>query len=237
MAYRTEPSHSSKLTPLGWALTAGSFVIAIMGFIATERVAYLERHRRALEFASLATCGAAVLAFALGFTLPAIVMWPIAAVFVAVGGLGFRGGYHLVVLLTGDFIFGDERLVAGNVGLRALGAIAMADRQRENLAVALPVHATLTTIDPVIDVVIAANTDLGNFSGYAPESPEYQDLVKKIHDATIKAGKFFGATNPAYGKGRPDSADFRFLQNGPSFDGWQPPNRGGAAGRSTTSNQ
>jgi predicted acylesterase/phospholipase RssA len=42
---------------------------------------------------------------------------------------------------------------AANVGLRALGAIAMADRQRENLAVALPVHATLTTIDPVIDVV------------------------------------------------------------------------------------
>ena len=42
---------------------------------------------------------------------------------------------------------------AGNVGLRALGAIAMADRQRENLAVALPAGATLTTIDPVIDVV------------------------------------------------------------------------------------
>jgi NTE family protein len=42
---------------------------------------------------------------------------------------------------------------AANVGLRALGAIAMADRQRENLAVALPVGTTLTTIDPVIDVV------------------------------------------------------------------------------------
>ncbi len=42
---------------------------------------------------------------------------------------------------------------AANVGLRALGAIAMADRQRENLAVALPGHTTLTTIDPVVDVV------------------------------------------------------------------------------------
>ena len=42
---------------------------------------------------------------------------------------------------------------AANVGLRALGAIAMADRQRENLAVPLPAAATLTTIDPVIDVV------------------------------------------------------------------------------------
>jgi hypothetical protein len=42
---------------------------------------------------------------------------------------------------------------AANVGLRALGAIAMADRQRENLAVALPPNATLITIDPVVDVV------------------------------------------------------------------------------------
>ncbi len=91
---------------------------------------------------------------------------------------------------------------------------------------------------PGVDVVIAANTDLGNFSGYAPESPEYQDLVKKIHDATIKAGKFFGATNPSYAKGRPDSADFRFLQNGPSFDGWQPPKRDGAGrGGATSGNQ
>jgi 2-keto-3-deoxy-L-rhamnonate aldolase RhmA len=86
-----------------------------------------------------------------------------------------------------------------------------------------------------VDVVIAANTDLGNFSGYAPESAEYQSMIKKIHDATIKAGKFFGATNPGYAKGRPDSADFRFLQNGPSFDGWQPPNRGGQQGRGPSS--
>lgn len=84
---------------------------------------------------------------------------------------------------------------------------------------------------PGVDVVIAANTDLGNFSGYDPKSPEYQDLVKKIHDATIKAGKFFGATDPSYAKGRPDSADFRFLQNGPSFDGWTPPKQGGGQGR------
>jgi predicted acylesterase/phospholipase RssA len=42
---------------------------------------------------------------------------------------------------------------AVNVGLRALGAIAMADRQRENLGTLLPDGASLTTIDPVIDVV------------------------------------------------------------------------------------
>jgi len=89
--------HDIYSTPLGYAMTAGSFVIAVMGFIATERVAYMERQRRALEFASLATCGAAVLAFVLGFTLPMVVMWPIAAVLVAVGGLGFRAATGLPV--------------------------------------------------------------------------------------------------------------------------------------------
>src|SRR5882724_3751744 len=77
LAKRILKSHDIYSTPLGWALTAGSFVIAIMGFIATERVAYLERHRHALEIASLLACGAGVLAFALGFTLPATIMWPI----------------------------------------------------------------------------------------------------------------------------------------------------------------
>jgi predicted acylesterase/phospholipase RssA len=42
---------------------------------------------------------------------------------------------------------------AANIGMRALGGIAMADRQRENLAVPLPPGATLTTIDPEVDVV------------------------------------------------------------------------------------
>ena len=55
------------------------------------------------------------------------------------------------------YIDRDERNYAddhaANVGLRALGAIAMADRQRENLAVPLPAGTTLTTIDPVVDVV------------------------------------------------------------------------------------
>ncbi len=37
-------------------------------------------------------------------------------------GLGFRGGHHLIVLLARDFIFGDERLVAGDIGL-SLGAV------------------------------------------------------------------------------------------------------------------
>ena len=42
---------------------------------------------------------------------------------------------------------------AANIGLRALGVISLADRQRENLGIALTAGASLTTIDPVVDVV------------------------------------------------------------------------------------
>jgi len=91
LALRILTPHDMYTTPLGWAMTAASFVIAVMGFIATERIAYLQRNRRALEIASLLACGAGLLAFAIGFTLPAIIMWPISAAFVVAGAAGFRG--------------------------------------------------------------------------------------------------------------------------------------------------
>lgn len=87
---------------------------------------------------------------------------------------------------------------------------------------------------PGVDGVLIANTDLGNFSLSKPGSAEYEGLVKKIHDATLKAGKWLGATSPQYASGRPDSKDMLFFQNGPSFDGYQPPvgrGRGGQGGR------
>jgi 2-keto-3-deoxy-L-rhamnonate aldolase RhmA len=83
---------------------------------------------------------------------------------------------------------------------------------------------------PGIDVLLVANTDLGNFSGFQQTDDGYQELVKKIHDATLKAGKFVGATSPAYAKGRADSADFRMFQNGPSNDGYTPPGGAGKKG-------
>jgi hypothetical protein len=89
--------HDMYSKPVGWLLTAGSFFIAMTGFIATERIAYLERQRRPLEIASLLACGSSLLAFALGFTLPMYVMWPIAAVLVLIGASGFRGTKHLPV--------------------------------------------------------------------------------------------------------------------------------------------
>ena len=97
-------------------------------------------------------------------------------------------------------------------------------------------HAAEIAAVPGVDAVMVANTDLGNFSGWFDHnSAPYQGMVKMIHDATLHAGKFLGATDPTYGKGRPDSADYRFLQNGPSNDGWVNPNRPGAAPTRTES--
>ena len=42
---------------------------------------------------------------------------------------------------------------AGYIGLRSMGMIAVAERQISNLNVSLPEGSTLTTIDPVVDVV------------------------------------------------------------------------------------
>jgi NTE family protein len=50
---------------------------------------------------------------------------------------------------------------AANIGLRALGVISLADRQRENLAIALSPGVSLTTIDPVVDVVGFFEAEVG----------------------------------------------------------------------------
>jgi 4-hydroxy-2-oxoheptanedioate aldolase len=92
-------------------------------------------------------------------------------------------------------------------------------------------HASEIANVPGVDGVLVANTDLGNFSGWFDHSAApYQGMVKLIHDATLHAGKFLGATDASYSKGRPDSADYRILQNGPSNDGWVNPNRAGRGG-------
>lgn len=93
-------------------------------------------------------------------------------------------------------------------------------------------HASEIANVPGVDGVLVANTDLGNFSGWFDHnSAPYQGMVKLIHDSTLHAGKFLGATDPSYAKGRPDSADYRILQNGPASDGWVNPNRPSPAGR------
>jgi 2-keto-3-deoxy-L-rhamnonate aldolase RhmA len=60
---------------------------------------------------------------------------------------------------------------------------------------------------PGVDVVFAASTDLGSFSGFAQGDPRYEALVTRIHDATLKAGKALGG--PYAWKDRPG---FTFFQ-------------------------
>jgi 2-keto-3-deoxy-L-rhamnonate aldolase RhmA len=79
---------------------------------------------------------------------------------------------------------------------------------------------------PGVDVVIIGNNDLSSFSGFAQTDDRYQALVTKVHDDTLRAGKIFGQANATYAKGHPLSKDARFFQNGPSNDGWAPPEAG-----------
>ncbi len=75
---------------------------------------------------------------------------------------------------------------------------------------------------PGVDVVIIGNNDLSWFSGFAQTDERYHQLVQKVHDDTLRAGKIFGQANATYATG-PYSKDSYFFQNGPSNDGWQPP--------------
>ena len=45
---------------------------------------------------------------------------------------------------------------------------------------------------PGIDVIFAASTDLGNFSGLKQGEPGYENMVKRIHDVTLKHGIALG---------------------------------------------
>jgi 2-keto-3-deoxy-L-rhamnonate aldolase RhmA len=76
---------------------------------------------------------------------------------------------------------------------------------------------------PGVDVVIMGNGDLTYFSGYKRTDDYYHELVQKTHDAVLRAGKIFGQADARFAKG-PYSADSYFFQNGPSNDGWVPPN-------------
>jgi 2-keto-3-deoxy-L-rhamnonate aldolase RhmA len=60
---------------------------------------------------------------------------------------------------------------------------------------------------PGIDVIFAASTDLGNFSGHKQGDKEYEAMVAKIHDVTIEHGIRLGG--PQAWKDRPG---FTFFQ-------------------------
>jgi 2-keto-3-deoxy-L-rhamnonate aldolase RhmA len=85
---------------------------------------------------------------------------------------------------------------------------------------------------PGVDVVIIGNNDLSSFSGFSQSDDRYHQLVQKVHDDTLRAGKIFGQANAMYAKG-PYSKDSMFFQNGPSNDGWTPPASRGPGGVNT----
>ena len=60
---------------------------------------------------------------------------------------------------------------------------------------------------PGVDVVFAASTDLGSFSGLRQGDPKYEALVTKIHDDVLKADRKLGG--PLAWKTRPG---FTFFQ-------------------------
>jgi 2-keto-3-deoxy-L-rhamnonate aldolase RhmA len=60
---------------------------------------------------------------------------------------------------------------------------------------------------PGIDVIFAASTDLGNFSGHRQGDKEYEALVSRIHDVTLEHGIRLGG--PQAWKDRPG---FTFFQ-------------------------
>jgi 2-keto-3-deoxy-L-rhamnonate aldolase RhmA len=60
---------------------------------------------------------------------------------------------------------------------------------------------------PGVTAVFAASGDLGNFSGYAQGSPDYERLINVVHDATISAGKRL--CGPFAWRDRPDFTCFQ----------------------------
>ena len=77
-----------------------------------------------------------------------------------------------------------------------------------------------------VDVVILGNNDLSQFSGWSQNDDRYQDALIKVHDATLRAGKYYGNAGAQYLNGYKVSASTRFVQNGPARDGWTPAARG-----------
>lgn len=60
---------------------------------------------------------------------------------------------------------------------------------------------------PGVTAIFAASTDLGNFTGYAQRSPDYERAINMVHDAAIKAG--IRLCGPLAWRDRPDFTCFQ----------------------------
>jgi 2-keto-3-deoxy-L-rhamnonate aldolase RhmA len=81
-----------------------------------------------------------------------------------------------------------------------------------------------------VDVMIEGNSDLSSFSGFSPSDDKYQDLRTRVHDAALKAGKFYGSAGAQYLNASILAADTVLVQNGPASDGWVPTGGRGGIG-------
>jgi 2-keto-3-deoxy-L-rhamnonate aldolase RhmA len=112
-------------------------------------------------------------------------------------------------------------------------AFAYADTINDNMLVVVMIETVEGVIEANeiantfgVDCVIEGNSDLSRFSGFSQNDDRYEDLMIRVHDATLKAGKFYGHAGAQFQTGNVLSADGRLYQNGPAFDGWTPPARG-----------
>ena len=74
---------------------------------------------------------------------------------------------------------------------------------------------------PGVSALFAASTDLGNFTGYAQRSPDYERAINIVHDAAIKAG--IRLCGPLAWRDRPD---FTLLPGGQRACGHRARRRG-----------
>lgn len=89
-----------------------------------------------------------------------------------------------------------------SVGAGQYGALWGNDYRQtanENIMVVIMIETPLGVANakeiaavPGVDVIFAASTDLGNFSGYKPGEPKYEEMVTRIHDITLQAGPKLG---------------------------------------------
>ena len=80
-----------------------------------------------------------------------------------------------------------------------------------------------------LDVVIQGNNDLSRFSGWNQTDDRYQQLLTISATRDAEGRKILGQRRVAMPDDNPLSSDTRFVQNGPSKDGFEFPQRGRGA--------
>ena len=84
-------------------------------------------------------------------------------------------------------------------------------------------------ISPLSGVGTLTGLSVGNPAGWSQTDARYEALLTISHNATLKAGKYWGNAGQQYLTGHRLSTSTHFVQNGPSHDGFAFPSRGQGA--------